>query len=867
MRDDVTPIIISYKEKLQNFRNEILQSFTAQTNITHLTEKWVDFIEQVIVDLFKLNHLGNEGYCLIALGSFGRRELQLYSDIDLVILYSAPVKKTHPHAITFVQNCWDIGLELSQQIVSIEEYLELANRELTVISSAQDMRFLCGQHALFESVYYQTQALHMWPCDAFYLAKKQEQQERWNKYSDTHYNLEPNVKYGVGSLRDLQLISTILKRHFGFKKLINLVKNGVITTHEYEQYLSTLHFLWRVRFGLHVLARKREDRILFNYQKQLALLFGYQDNKDALAVEQFMQSYFRVSKQARQLTEILLQWFTENILTKHDNTIKIINARFQLCNHLIEHQNELIFQDSDAMMELFAVIANHPQIKGIRANTIRKIHQQIHLLANAEYATEKTKAFFLSIFNGPFNPYLTLDFMNRFGVLAHYLNCFAKVSGKMQYDLYHVYTVDQHTLFVIRHIAHFLEPDGLLEFPLAAKIMQTLTKRATLYLAALFHDIAKGRGGDHSILGAEEAKQFANIHQLEASEAHLLEWLVRHHLLMSSTIHREDIHDPLVIKKFCEQVQDQRHLDYLYLLTVADICATNPKLWNTWKDSLLKTLYHHATRYFQTEQGLLKEKSIINEKRCKAKVLLRKKGWSDGVLDELWRHFKRNYFLHESTQSIAFHTQLILTAQTKLISRIPVPPLIHIRPQLKKGGTELFIYMPQCDERFMICTTVLCNHHVTIQEAYISTCNNHYNLDTYLILLENTQSLLNETLAEQIQKELEHALLEKKPPKLSQRRPSADLVHFTCPTKVTFSDIADSNMTEIFLISTDRPGLLAKISRIFYHEKIQLISAKVTTFGARAEDTFHVTNACNTFLSHHEKEQLSLALIAQVDKN
>ena len=346
------------------------------------------------------------------------------------------------------------------------------------------------------------------------------------------------------------------------------------------------------------------------------------------------------------------------------------------------------------------------------------------------------------------NPYDALQRMSQYGVLGHYLACFSAVTGQMQYDLFHVYTVEQHSLFVVRNLARFNQSRYAEQFPLAAQIMPTLPKHDILYLSGLFHDIAKGRGGDHSELGALEAAAFAKRHHLNQDDKTLLVWLVQNHLLMSQTTQRQDIYDPKTIQNFCKLLPKSDYLDYLYLLTVADICATNPTLWNAWKDSLLKELYFSSKRFFLQEQVLFDETTLIQTQREQALNILLADPQHPASSDiyALWENFKGNYFLHESPTIIARHTKAILECKQF--------PLVLILPHHNQGGTEVFIYMPHRDDRFTITTTVFSNHNVTIQEANITTCVNNFDLDTYVILNEENQAFLNAKQTESIHRAL-----------------------------------------------------------------------------------------------------------------
>lgn len=844
------------KNTIKQFKEQLCQEFHPTTPIVTITRKLVAFIDTVLIQLFAKHELNKEDcFCLLALGSYGRRELLLYSDIDLLILHTEEINdKQLQQAQAFIQDCWDIGLEVSHQITTVASCAELASKELSVISTLMDMYLLCGRGALMEELTYQIHPLHMWPSHHYFFAKVQEQNNRYVKYQETAYNLEPNIKYGPGGLRDLQILLSISKRHFNIKKLADGINYGFITDKEYEELMYCQHFLWRVRFALHAIAEKAEERLSFDYQMKLSQFFAYTDNPRSLAIEQFMKDYFKVIKRCKELNEMLLQWFDETIIYQQKQKIVHLDNEFQLSNNYIEIRHPNVFlEHPEALLRLFLWIAKRPEIGGVRANTIRAIRESLFLInKHFKESTQAAHLFMELLKVGP-SPYETIQQMSRYGVLARYLDCFSAVTGQMQYDLFHVYTVDQHTLFVIRNISRFKQEQYKATFPLCAAVIETLDKPEILYLSALFHDIAKGQGGDHSELGAIEAEHFAQRHALSDQETHLLVWLVKHHLLMSKTTQRQDIYDPQTIKQFCALLPHPCYIDYLYLLTVADICGTNPTLWNAWKDSLLKELYLSAKARLYQEQVLLDEDLLINSRKKEALALLLSEGIAASDVDNLWADFKEKYFLHESAHIIAQHTKAILLCKHF--------PLVLIMPHHSQGGTEVFIYMPHRDARFTITTTVLSNFQVTIQEAVITTCDNDFDLDTYIILDEKNQAFFDEQKCADIQRALcTHLADTAHLPSIKKKRVSRVLAHFKINTQITYSEETTNQQTQLFLISNDRPGLLAIVSKVFLDLSINLHNAKIATAGERVEDMFFISNKEGLPLNQEEKERVKCCI-------
>ncbi len=848
---------LSLKLDLQNFKSELCHDFLNHRDIVRITNKLVAYIDELLILLFHTHQLDTEHQvCLIALGSYGRRELQLYSDIDLLILHTPTLSKSQQEKIElFVQDCWDIGLDIGHQLTTVNACAELASQDLSVISNLMDIRVLCGSRLLVDDLLYQIQPLHMWTSHDFFYAKVQEQNTRYTKYNETAYNLEPNIKYGPGGLRDIQIILTLGKRHFGIKKLAEGITHGFLTDKEYEELSHCQHYLMSVRFALHQLAQKNESRLLFDYQIKLAVLFGFKDTQESLAIEQFMKAYFKVIKRTRELNEMLLQWFSETHAQMGNHVISPLDSHFQLFNHYIEVRHANVFSDNPhALLDLFLWIARRPDIRGVRAATIRLIRQNLYLITDQFRSSKAATTTFMTILKTENSPYPAIQLMSQYGVLGHYLDCFASVTGQMQYDLFHVYTVDQHTLFVIRNMVRFKDKAFTPQFPIAAQVMSNLPCPEILYLSGLFHDIAKGRGGDHSELGATEAAEFGKKHHLSQYNQQLLVWLVRNHLLMSTITQRQDIYDPKTIQHFCNLLPDSTYLDCLYLLTIADICATNPALWTAWKDSLLKELYLSTKEALHREKKLDDEISLINKRREQALTILQQDQIKLEDVETLWQNFKGNYFLHESPEIIARHTKAILECTSF--------PLILIMPHHSLGGTEVFIYMPHCDKRFTITTTVLNNQHATIQEANIMTCGNQYDLDTYIILDDQNRAFFDPQHTKAIHDALQKALKNSSQlPSILKRRLSRAQAHFSIKPDVTFNEDKERHYTHLLLVSSDRPGLLAEVSQLFLSENIHLHNAKISTVGERVEDLFYITNHQGLILDVSEQERLSNKLM------
>ncbi|HDJ85646.1 MAG TPA: [protein-PII] uridylyltransferase, partial [Chromatiales bacterium] len=584
------------RDALDRAREDLAAQFAAGAPVRELVHKQARLIDRLLEYAWhRLLPGAGADLALVAVGGYGRGELHPASDIDLLILVADDAaRERHRAAIEqFLTLLWDLGAEVGHSVRSVEECVDEARRDITVATNLMEARLLAGPQALFTALRAATGPDRVWPGRAFFAAKWNEQQARHRKFHDTAYNLEPNIKEGPGGLRDIQMVGWVAKRHFGAATLHDLVGHGFLTEAEYRALIEGQDHLWRIRFALHLLTGRREDRLLFDHQVPLARRFGFRDTDANLAVEQFMQHYYRTVMDLSRLNEMLLQLFQEAILYADDRDEPlVINRRFQSRKGFIEVRHPKVFEQYPfALLEVFLLLQQHAELKGVRASTIRLIRDNRDRIDDRFRGDLRARSLFMEILRQPRGVTHDLRRMNRYGVLAAYLPAFSNVVGRMQYDLFHTYTVDEHTLFVVRNLRRLTVPEFAAELPLCSRIMRDLPKPELLYIAALFHDIAKGRSGDHCELGAADAQEFCRDHGLGAYDTRLVCWLVRNHLLFSLTAQRRDISDPQVIHEFAATLGDHVHLDYLYLLTIADIRATNPGLWNSWRRALLQELH------------------------------------------------------------------------------------------------------------------------------------------------------------------------------------------------------------------------------------------------------------------------------------
>ncbi len=830
-----------FRDALAKGTKKILDGFRQGVHVTTLVSLRSKLVDTLLTVAWS-NHISkDESAALIAVGGYGRGELHPASDIDLMILLeeaaSEDLKKGIEKFLTFL---WDIGLEVGQSVRTIEEVVSLAEQDITVATNILESRLLTGSRELLQEMRHATGPDKIWPSDKFLTAKWEEQKQRYAKYDDTAFNLEPNIKESPGGLRDLQTIGWVTKRYFGCETMHGLVGRNFLTEAEYDALMQGRSLLWRIRFALHSLTGRHEDRLLFGYQQTLAEQFGFVDRENNLAVEQFMQHYYRTVIRMRRLNERLLQLFKEAIIRQNrPEEIIPINQRFQSCDGFIEITNKDVFRKYPySLLEVFLLLQQHPELKDVRASTVRMIRANRHRINDEFRADPRARSIFMEILRQPSGISHELQRMNRYGILAAYIPAFGKIVGRMQYDLFHVYTVDAHTLFVVRNLRRFAVSAYAHESRLCNEVMQRLPKPELLYLAGLFHDIAKGRRGDHSTLGAEDALEFCKQHGLSEYDSNLVAWLVKKHLVMSMTTQRRDISDPEVVHMFAQEMGDLRHLDYLYLLTVADIRATDPKKWNSWKDALLRELYH------ATKRALLRgleypqdADELIQEKQSKAYRLLEELGFEHKAIHDQWMLLHLGYFLHSSAEEIAWHTQTVLETKRDSI------PKVTIRRKSERGCSEIFIYSQDRDGLFALTTALLDGLRLNIVDARIETADDSTTRNGYSVLEESGEIVTSEERIDEIIQRLEDGL--RNPDKVNldlQRRIPRQLKHFSVPTEITFSPDASNQRTRMKLVTWDRPGLLAQVGQAFADCKISLHNAKISTFGAEVTDTFFLTD-------------------------
>ncbi|WP_262021686.1 bifunctional uridylyltransferase/uridylyl-removing protein GlnD [Vibrio quintilis] len=853
--------IQSLKEQLDNFGSYQKELFLNRHAITDLVFGRAEFMDQLLQRLWhhygfnQIKHL-----CLVAVGGYGRKELHPLSDIDILILskdsFPADIQTKVSEFITLL---WDLKLEVGHAVRTIEECADIGRQDLTVATNLQEARLISGCEDTFYRLKLQIHSESFWPSESFYKAKIQEQKARHARYHDTTYNLEPDIKSTPGGLRDIHTLSWIARRHFGATSLLEMSRNDFLTDAEYREIVECQNFLWRVRFALHLELKRYDNRLTFAHQAQVADNLGFYGENNQ-PVEMMMKEFYRTLRRVAELNKMLLKLFDQVILgDEKDTTPHIINDDFQVTSNLIEVRKKQLFQQYPAsIIEMFIHIANNSSIEGVAPDTMRQLRSARRRLNQFLHCIPEAREQFMQLARHPNALHKAFSLMHRHGVLAAYLPQWSHIVGQMQFDLFHVYTVDEHSIRLLKYIHIFDDPNNYQRHPICCEVFPRLPKKELLILAAIFHDIGKGRGGDHSEIGAVEAYDFCIEHGLSKPEAKLVSWLVKNHLLMSVTAQRRDIYDPDVIIEFAKTVREEEYLEYLVCLTVADICATNPELWNSWKRTLLAELFYSTQRALR--RGLENPVDVRNRIRHNqqlASALLRKEGFVTQQIDTLWQRFKADYFLRHTHKQIAWHSTSILNHQSQ------DDTLILVSEQATRGGTEIFVYTRDQHALFAAIVAELDRRGLTVHDAQIMASKDGFVLDTFIVLDQNGDPIDQERHSTII-KNLQSAIELGTPALDKTRRTPSNLKHFTVNTQIDFLPTKSKKKSLLEFVALDTPGLLATVGATFAELGFDIHGAKITTIGERAEDLFIITGKQHGKLTDEEQDELKKALIESV---
>ncbi|SFH13288.1 UTP--GlnB (protein PII) uridylyltransferase, GlnD [Nitrosospira sp. Nsp14] len=782
-----------------------------------------------------------DSIALLAVGGYGRQQLFPFSDIDLLVLLPAEGQGYADAADgavkvlleQWVRLLWDIGLEIGHSVRTIPHCTEEAMKDITVQTSLLEARQLTGHRQLFDE-FVNTMKARLKP-GLFFQAKQREQEQRHGRYHDATHNLEPNIKESPGGLRDLQNVLWV-SRAAGFgKSWSELARRGLITPREARLAQRHQAILQDLRIRLHYLAGRREDRLLFDFQTTLADELSMSAKPPRRASEMLMQRYYRAAKGVTQVNTILLLTLEARIFPGANAVPVVINERFQKLGEWLEATDENVFRkEPGAILESALLLQQRPDLKARSAATLRAMWQAVPLIDAVFRRDPRHSALFMEILRQPRGLTSELRLLNRYGILGRYLPAFGRIVGQMQHDLFHVYTVDEHILMVVRNLRRFLSPEFAHEYPLCSRLIGEFERPEVLYIAGLFHDIAKGRQGDHSKLGKKDADRFCRNHAISRDDTELITWLVENHLVMSMTAQKKDISDPDVIADFARQVSNERRLVALYLLTVADIRGTSPKVWNAWKSKLLEDLFR-ATRRQLCGEPAYADRTLTSRKN-KVMELLQSNNIAVSGNEQLWRILDPAYLLSQDPQQIAWHAGHLIH-QTK-----PSTPVVKTRIAPAGTGIEVLVYAADQKDLFArICSffdRVDCN----IVEARIHTTRHGYALDSFLVLDPFDMAHQRRDVVDFIEHELAQQLAQHAPlqPPLKGRL-SRHLRHFPIKPKVDIELDEKGEYHILSIVAGDQPGLLSRIAQVLVSFGVNVQHARINTLGERAEDTFLVT--------------------------
>jgi [protein-PII] uridylyltransferase len=824
------------RDELRFGRAALEAAFRARPNTPTLLAGHRRLVDRVVTAVWDGQHPPPE-VALVAVGGYGRGELYPHSDVDVLVLLRHALDEGGAAFVErFIGMLWDIGLEVGHSVRTIADCAATMGGDITVRTSLLEHRLVHGSRALYAD--FRTMLAATMDPRAFYEAKLLEQQQRHLKYHDTAYNLEPNIKESPGGLRDLQTVQWIARAAGIGRSWQELAKAGLITESEARTVTTNERFIGGLRVRLHYLARRREDRLVFDQQQALAKEIGLVDSATRRASEQLMQRYYRAAKLVRQVNVIVLQ----NLHAHLFPTTALpspIDAEFQVVDELLDVRSEEVFAHRPvAMLDAFLHLQRNPGLKGMSARTLRALWRNRTRVDARFRGDPQARARFVQVFREPRGITHELRRMNLYGILGRYLPPFGRIVGQMQHDLFHVYTVDEHSLMLIRNLRRFCEPQHAHEYPLCSRLMADFERKEVLYLAGLFHDIAKGRGGDHSELGGHDARRFCRRHGLPAADSDLIVWLVERHLAMSAVAQKQDIADPDVVAAFAAMVGDDRRLVALYLFTVADIRGTSPRVWNAWKAKLLEDLFRSTRARLSAAAGAPTLADSLQQRQAEARRLLRLYAIPEGAEERLWSKLDSLYFQRHSSEEAAWHAR-------HLYYRAENPePVVRARLSRAGAGLQVLLYVPDQKDLFARVCGYFGRAGLSILEAKIYTTRHGWALDTFAVHDPTDPDASYRDTIQLVEFELKRVLVEKRALEApSVGRVSRRVKHFPLSPEVrVFPDDKEQHYI-LEIVAGDRPGLLAQIAYTLATREINVVSAKINTLGERAEDTFLIDGA------------------------
>ncbi|MDM0111066.1 [protein-PII] uridylyltransferase [Variovorax sp. J22R133] len=807
--------------------------------------------DEALRALWEAADFGNQ-FALVAVGGFGRGELFPYSDVDVLLLLpeGEAGDAVEPERLeAFIGKCWDAGLEIGSSVRTITECLAEAAKDVTVQTSLLESRLVAGDKKLYAT--FRKHFLLSVDANDFFAAKTQEMRHRHQKFDDTPYALEPNCKESPGGLRDLQMILWVTKAAGYGQRWDELAKNGLATAFEIQQIKRNEALLSLIRARLHVIANRREDRLVFDLQTAVAATFGYEGESQRKASEALMRRYYWAAKAVTQLNEILLLNISERLQPQANVPTRINDRFFDKGGTLEVASDDLYLREPHAILETFLLFEKTVGVKGLSARTLRALYNARHVMDSKFRNDPVNHETFMKILQQPRGITHAFRLMNQTSVLGRYLRVFRSIVGQMQHDLFHVYTVDQHILMVLRNVRRFFIVEHAHEYPFCSQLAGGWDKPWLLYVAALFHDIAKGRGGDHSLLGARDVRRFCKQHGIDREDSRLIEFLVSAHLVMSQIAQKQDLSDPEVIGAFAKRVGNERYLTALYLLTVADIRGTSPRVWNAWKGKLLEDLYRSTLRALG---GRMPDAGAeIEARKREALVQLAPHALPFEAHKSLWDTLDVGYFMRHDAAEIAWHARQL--SRHVPLKGVPIDPhapaIVRARLSPIGEGLQVLVYTPDLPDLFARICGYFDQASFSILDAKVHTATNGYALDTFQVVTTFLPEHYRELIS-MVETDLTHALSKTgELPAPGRGRVSRRVKSFPIKTRVTLVPDEKAQRWLLNISASDRVGLLYSVARVLAKHHLNLQLAKVTTLGERVEDTFLISGS---ELQHHRAQ-------------
>ncbi len=827
-----TAIAARYSQQLVAGRGALFADYAGAGGSRRLLHAHCKLVDRALIALWRDLGVGDEA-ALVAVGGYGRGELSPHSDVAVLLLLpdnaGAALKSRLENLIGLF---WDIGIEVGNSTRTLNECFTAAADDITIQTTLIEARHLSGNKTLFHDLC-TGMRMHLNPRE-FYTAKTLEMEQRHTKYQDTPYSLEPNCKESPGGLRDLQVILWISRAAGLGTTWRELAARGVITREEAAMLAKREALLRAIRVRMHLIAGRRQDLLLFDYQEQLAQGFGYTATASKRASEQLMQRYYVNCRWIIQLNTILLQNIARQLFPGAAFEARAINERFHIERDLLSASDPAVFEaQPGALLECFHLLQQHADLKGMTAPTLRALWRARNRMDADFRRAPANKAMFLGLLQAPRGLVHELRRMNQWGILGRYIPAFKRIIGQMQHDLFHVYTVDQHILMVVRNVRRFSMVEFAHEYPLLSRLIANFERHWLIYIAALFHDIAKGRGGDHSQLGKRDARGFCRQHAISREDTDLIVFLVEHHLTMSAVAQKQDLSDADTIRRFAAIVGTERRLIGLYILTVADIRGTSPKVWNAWKGKLLEDLFRATRRMLTGDAATFSFDADLQQKQADALATLKLYGFSAHAHETLWKQLDVAYFLRHDAREIAWQTRTLVH---RLTSDLPV---VKARFSPIGEGLQIMVYSRDQPDLFARICGFFDRLNLNIVDAKIHTTRTGYALDTFLVMDSGGAFAAAHGRPEQIERDLTLALAAK----ARLRDPVTGRLsrlsrHFAIQPSVNLRPDEKGQRHILSIVAGDRPGLLYRIALALSKFHVNLQTAKITTLGERAEDVF-----------------------------